>query len=100
MPRLPSLPRTPRIRPRWMREGVIPLSSGQSLYEVELKLSSRTCLAHQTQGDACLTRREVYCQSTPSALLTEGGRELLEKRVPGATPCRTRTAAVRRSRDH
>src|SRR3954447_7996744 len=40
----------PTFRPRWTREGGFPLSSFQSLYVVELNLSSRTRLARQTHG--------------------------------------------------
>ena len=43
-----EIAKNPPIEPRWTREGVIPLSSVQSLYVVELKLSLRTRLAHQT----------------------------------------------------
>ena len=43
---MPSPPRNPPIRPRWARDS-ISLSSVQSLYVVELKLSLRTRLARQ-----------------------------------------------------
>jgi hypothetical protein len=42
---IPGLPRNPPIRPRWVRDSTS-LSSVQSLYIVELKLSLRTRLAH------------------------------------------------------
>src|SRR5271155_5187485 len=45
---MPSLPRNPPIRPRWTRDLNTSLSSVQSLYVVELKLSLRTPLARQT----------------------------------------------------
>jgi hypothetical protein len=49
----------------------VPLSIVQSLYVVELMLSLRTRLARQTHARrACTTSREVYCQSSPSVLLT------------------------------
>jgi hypothetical protein len=38
---------------------------------VEPKLSLRTRLARQTHARCMHNRREVYCQSSPSALLTE-----------------------------
>src|SRR4051794_9878446 len=66
----------PTIRPHWTRDGTIPLSSVQSLYVVELKLSLRTHLAHQMHGDACTTPKEVYCQPSPSALLRVANSQL------------------------
>jgi hypothetical protein len=71
---MPSLPRNPPIRPRWVRDSTS-LSSVQSLYVVELKLSLRTRLARQVHARRMPIRREVYCQSSPSALLTPSNNE-------------------------
>jgi hypothetical protein len=54
----------PPIRPRWTREG--PLSGVRSLYDCRAEV----IITHAPiTSDAYATCREVYCQSSPSALL-------------------------------
>jgi hypothetical protein len=47
---VPSLPRSPPIRPRWTRGDMFPLFNIQPLCVVEVKLSLRTRLARQTHA--------------------------------------------------
>ena len=68
--------------PRWMREGMFLSPTFQSLYECRAEV----IITHApSTSDACTTRREVYCQSSPSALLTlafSTGRERLNELFP------------------
>jgi hypothetical protein len=52
----------------------VPLSSVQSLYDCRAEVITTYTLG---TSDACMTRREVYCQSSPSALMTFWPNDLL-----------------------